>query len=350
MRAVLVLEDGKVFHGSGFGAKATKIGELVFNTSMTGYQEALTDPSCAGQILLMTYPLIGNYGINAIDYESNRIHSSGFVVRQMSPDHEHRNSEKSLDLFLKDHGIPGIYGLDTRSIVRNIRDHGVMPAAISTGDADPKDLLRKIHEFDYSGQDYVKAVTTVKPQKFGKGKKIALIDYGAKMGIVRDLVAHGCEVHFIPATTAAKEIKALEPDGIVLSNGPGNPAVPEYAYDTIREISGYRPIFGICLGHQLLAHVHGGTTKKLKFGHRGGNHAVMDLIKNKIAITTQNHSYVVDNVPKGFEVTHIHVNDKTIEGMRNDNLQIFSVQYHPEASPGSHDSKYLFDEFMKMIK
>ena len=349
MKGVLVLEDGRVFHGHGFGAKTERIGELVFNTSMTGYEEALTDPSYAGQILLMTYPLVGNYGINPTDKESSRIHPRGFIVRQLSPDEEHRQNTQSLDAFLKDNGTPGLYGIDTRSIVRNIRDRGVMPAAIAAGDADPKSLLKKIKEFDYSGVDYLGEVTVNKPKKFGKGKKVVLIDYGAKMGIVRELVKFGCEVHMLPASATADDVKSLEPDGIMLSNGPGDPAVPKYAHKTIKEIGGYKPIFAICLGHQLLAHAYGGTTKKLKFGHRGSNHSVMELKTGKVSITTQNHGFAVDKVPEGFEVTHINVNDKTIEGMESKNKQIFCVQYHPEASPGPHDSKVLFEKFMKMM-
>jgi carbamoyl-phosphate synthase small subunit len=351
MKAVLVLEDGRVYHGHGFGAKTEKIGELVFNTSMTGYQEALTDPSYGGQILLMTYPLVGNYGINATDQESSKIHPRGFVIRQMSPDEEHRQVKESLGKFLKEHNIPGIYGIDTREIVRNIRDKGVMPAAIATydGEIDIEKLKKKIHEFDYSGYDYLKDLSVEKLEKNGKGKKIVLIDYGAKMGIVRELVARNCEVHILPASCSTDDVKKLNPDGIMLSNGPGDPSVPTYTYKTIKELGGYKPMFAICLGHQLLAHAYGGSTKKLKFGHRGSNHSVMDMKTKKVAITTQNHGFAVDNVPEGFEVTHINVNDKTIEGMRNEKLKIFSVQYHPEASPGPHDSKYLFEEFMKMM-
>jgi carbamoyl-phosphate synthase small subunit len=352
MKAVLVLEDGKTFHGSGFGALAERTGELVFNTSMTGYQEALTDPSYGGQILLMTYPLIGNYGTNETDQESSAIHPHGFAVRQLSPDGEHRQMDATLDSFLKKHNAPGIYGIDTRQIVRHIRNRGVMPAVISTyeDNIDIESLKRKASGFDYSDYDYVKDACVSKPEKHGKGKKIALIDYGAKMGIMRELVKRNCEVHILPASSTAEDVLAIEPEGIMLSNGPGDPAVPKYAHKTIRNLIGKKPTFAICLGHQLLAHAFGGSTMKLKFGHRGSNHAVEDLRTGRVAITTQNHGFAVDKIPEGFEVTQINVNDKTVEGMRNDNKQVFSVQYHPEASPGPHDSKHLFDEFMKMIK
>lgn len=352
MKAVLVLEDGNIFFGNGFGALAKRSGELVFNTSMTGYQEALTDPSYGGQILLMTYPLMGNYGTNAEEQESGSIHPRGFAVRELSPDDQHRKMDSTLDSFLKKHNTPGIHGIDTRQIVRHIRDRGVMPAIIATyeNEIDLDSLKEEVKKFDYSDYDYVKDAGVKKPEIHGKGRKIALIDYGAKMGIVRELVKRGCEVHVLPATSSAGEVLALEPEGIMLSNGPGDPAVPKYAHETIRNLVGKKPTFAICLGHQMIAHAFGGSTMKLKFGHRGCNHAVEDLRTGKVSITTQNHGFAVDKIPEGFEVTHINVNDRTVEGMRNENLQVFSVQYHPEACPGPHDSKYLFDEFMKMMK
>ncbi|MFH0884985.1 MAG: glutamine-hydrolyzing carbamoyl-phosphate synthase small subunit [Candidatus Micrarchaeota archaeon] len=354
LRAALVLKDGTVLQGQGFGAKAEIMGELVFNTSMMGYQEALTDPSYAGQILLMTYPLIGNYGTNAHEQESDKIHPAGFVIREISPDAEHRNSEGSIHSFLKDMGVPGICGIDTRMIVRRIRDKGVMPAILATSDSeadlDPKKLLSKL-EFDYSSIDFVSKVSTKEPKLFGKGgkRRVALIDYGVKMGIVRELLKRKCEVHVLPSSSSAAEIRALEPDGLLLSNGPGDPAILAGAHKTIRELEGYRPIFGICLGHQLLAHAFGGDTYKLKFGHRGSNHAILDTRSRKVMITTQNHGFAVGKMPEGFELTHINVNDKSVEGMADAKKRIFSVQYHPEASPGPHDSFYLFDEFMKMM-
>jgi len=354
MRSVLVLKDGTILHGIGFGARAKRMGELVFNTSMTGYQEALTDPSYAGQILLMTYPLIGNYGTNQNDFESDRVHPEGFVIRELSQDAEQRDSKQSLDPFLKEHGTPGIYGIDTRFLVRHIRNKGVMPAILATSDTesdlDPKKLLQAL-EFDYSSIDFVSKVSTSRPLVFGKGgtKRVALIDYGVKMGIVRELVSRKCEVHVLPCSTSAREIKALEPEGIVLSNGPGDPAILTDAHKTIRELEGFCPMFGICLGHQLLAHAFGGDTYKLKFGHRGSNHAVQDLRSKKVSITTQNHGFAVGKIPEGFELTHVNVNDKSVEGMQNSGKKISCVQYHPEASPGPHDSKILFDEFMKMM-
>jgi len=353
MKAVLALKDGTVIHGTGFGAEAEHVGELVFNTSMTGYEEGLTDPSYAGQILLMTYPLIGNYGINGKDRESDRIHPAGFVIRELSPDEQHRQAKQSLDAFLKQFGVPGMSGIDTRFLVRHIRDKGVMPAIIATSKAeiDVKKLVDRMNKFDYSSVDFVSQVTTKEAKVFNKGgkKRVVLIDYGVKMGIVRDLVARGCEVHLLPASATAADVKALEPEGIMLSNGPGDPAILKHAHETIRGLEGYKPIFGVCLGNQLIAHAFGGDTYKLKFGHRGCNHAVLDLKTNRTALTTQNHGFAVGKIPKGFEMSHINVNDKSVEGLRHVNKAIFSVQYHPEASPGPHDSRYLFDEFMKMI-
>ncbi len=356
-RAVLVLQDGTVLEGTGFGAQAERMGELVFNTSMMGYQEALTDPSYGGQILLMTYPLIGNYGTNKADRESERVHPSGFVIREMSRDAEHRDSQATLDSFLKESGVPGISGIDTRFVVRHIRDKGVMPAILAVSELEsalePKKLHKKL-EFDYSSIDFVSKVSTKEPKVFPAAvkagmKKVALIDYGVKMGIVRELVARGCSVHLLPCSSTAADIKALEPDGILLSNGPGDPALLKGAHKTIRELEGYRPMFGVCLGHQLLAHAFGGDTYKLKFGHRGSNHAVMDTRTKRIAITTQNHGFAVGSIPRGFELTHVNVNDRSVEGMIDRKRGIFSVQYHPEASPGPHDSRYLFDEFIRMI-
>lgn len=352
MKAVLALKDGTIIHGLGFGAKTQLPGELVFNTSMMGYQEALTDPSYGGQILMMTYPLIGNYGTNKTDQESNKIHASGFVVRQISDDHQHKDSIKNIDSFLKDHHVPGIYGIDTRSLVRHIRDKGVMPAILATSenDIDVKKLVEKM-QFDYSSIDFVSETSTKSKQVFGKNNKtkIAMIDYGVKMGIVRELVKRGCEVHLFPCTSTTNEIKSIEPDGILLSNGPGDPAILKYAHKTIQELGGYKPIFGICLGHQLLSHAFGGDTYKLKFGHRGSNHSVMDIKTKRTYITTQNHGFAVGKIPDQFELTQINVNDKSVEGMRSDSKNIFSVQYHPEACPGPHDTRFLFDEFLKMI-
>jgi len=352
-RAVLLLQDGTALYGEGFGAQALSQGELVFNTSMTGYQEALTDPSYAGQILLMTNPLIGNYGVNATDFESGKVHPGGFAVRSLSPDYSHMEAEKGIDAFLREHGVPGISGIDTRFLVRKIRTRGVMPALLATyeGELDAKKL--KV-DFDYSGKDFVAEVTTREPKVFGNGGKgrVVLIDYGVKLGIVRELVARGVEVVAVPSFASADQIKSYEPGGILLSNGPGDPAILTEAHKAIRSLSdrGY-PIFGICLGHQLLAHAFGGSTFKLKFGHRGSNHPVLDRKSGKVAITTQNHGYAVDpeRVPEGFQITHVNLNDGTVEGMEHGELPVFSVQYHPEASPGPHDSKKLFDRFVNML-
>jgi carbamoyl-phosphate synthase small subunit len=367
MKAVLALKDGTVLHGAGFGAEGERTGELVFNTSMTGYQEALTDPSYGGQILLMTYPLIGNYGVNAADNESSRVHARGFVVRELSPDFQHRSAEGSVDSFLKKNGTPGITGVDTRFLVRRIRSKGVMPAIIaaSVSEIDVDKLVGKMEGFDYSATDYVAEASTKEKKVFGEGdtlegtrdaaqalrsgerKKVALLDFGVKMGIVRELVKRGCEVHVLPAYSSAAEVKEIEPDGIMLSNGPGDPAVVTGIHKTVKELAGCAPMFGVCLGHQVLAHAFGGNTFKLKFGHRGSNHPVLDLERNKVAITTQNHGFAVDKIPEGFELTHRNLNDGSVEGMRNKELGIFSVQYHPEASPGPHDSGYLFDKFVE---
>jgi len=354
LKAVLILKDGTILYGSGFGAQATRIGELVFNTSMTGYQEALTDPSYAGQILLLTYPLAGNYGINESDFESNAVQVEGFAVREVCPTPQHRESAKTLDSFLREFAVPGIAGIDTRFVVRRIREHGVMPALLATYEdsIDAKELLESI-KFDYSAKNFVAEVTTKQPKVYGDGqKRVVLIDYGVKMGIVRELVSRGIKVIVLPCFVSADEVRAYEPDGVVLSNGPGDPAILTDAHGTIRRLTdrGY-PMFGICLGHQLLAHAYGGRTFKLKFGHRGSNHPVLDGRKNCVVITTQNHGFAVDaaSVEHCFAITHINVNDGTVEGMAHNNKPIFSVQYHPEANPGPHDSRYLFDQFVKML-
>jgi len=353
MKAALVLQDGTVLHGIGFGARALSQGELVFNTSMTGYQEALTDPSYAGQMLLMTNPLIGNYGINETDFESDKVHPRGFVVRNLSPDFSHAEAQKSVDAFLKEHGVPGITGIDTRFLVRKIRTRGVMPALLATYEGE-LDITKLKVDFDYSGKDFVQEVTTREPKTFGPGgkKRVVLIDYGVKMGIVRELVAMGCEVVVVPGSASAAQVRSHEPDGVLLSNGPGDPAILTEAHKTIRSLSdaGY-PMFGICLGHQLIAHAFGGTTYKLKFGHRGSNHPVLDRKSGRVAITTQNHGYAVDagKPPECFALTQFNLNDGTVEGMEHSGLPVFSVQYHPEASPGPHDSKALFGRFVKML-
>ncbi len=351
MNGALILKDGTVLYGKGFGARTERIGELVFNTSMIGYQEALTDPSYAGQILLMTYPLIGNYGIDSKNNESSSVHVEGFAVHNMCEHEDHRDSIKTVDSFLKESNVPGIHGIDTRFIVRHVRSQGVMPAILATyeGNCNTNELMKRL-SFDYSSVDFVSKVTTKKPEIYGNENKttVVLIDYGVKMNIVRELVQRKLKVVVVPSWYTAKQIKEYEPQGILLSNGPGDPAILTEAHKTIRELSDL-PLFGICLGHQLITHAFGGNTYKLKFGHRGGNHPVLDKVRNKVVITTQNHGFATQNVPKDFEVTHLNLNDSTIEGIRHTSKPIFSVQYHPESSPGPEDSKYLFDQFVKNI-
>lgn len=355
-RALLVLRDGSVFSGRGFGAEATFTGELVFNTSFCGYQESLTDPSYAGQILTATYPLIGNYGVNGEDFESGRVQVSGFVVREVCNKPFHMKSRETLDGFLKRFDIPGIYDVDTRAIVRRIREFGVMPACLSVysgKEPDREELLGKARKLDYSKIDFVELVTTKKMKEYpASGKhKVVLIDCGVKMSIIREIVKRNISVLSVPARTSAKEILSMKPDGVIISNGPGDPALLTYVTKTVKELVPKLPLFGICLGHQIIAQAVGGRTFKLKFGHRGGNHPVKDLESGRVYITSQNHGYAVDekSLPKEFIVTHRNCNDKTVEGIKHRELPVFSVQYHPEANPGPLDSRYLFDEFEKII-
>jgi carbamoyl-phosphate synthase small subunit len=355
-KALLILRDGSVFLGKGFGAETTSLGELVFNTNFCGYQESLTDPSYAGQILTATYPLIGNYGLNEEDFESDKIQVSGFVVREICDKPFHMKSKETLDEFMKRFDVPGICNVDTRMIVRKIRNFGVMPACLSVYSGkqpDKEELLCKAKELDYSKIDFVEKITTRKRREYlvdGK-RKVVLIDCGVKMSIIRELLKRDISVVSVPARTNVEEILSLEPDGILVSNGPGDPALLSYAAKTVRELMRRLPVFGICLGHQVIAHAIGGKTFKLKFGHRGGNHPVKDLESGRVYITSQNHGYAVDekSLPKEFIVTHINCNDRTVEGMRHRELPVFSVQYHPEANPGPLDSKYLFDKFVDMI-
>lgn len=357
MKGVLVLKDGSIYAGEGFGAEAVAVGELVFSTTMTGYQEALTDPSYAGQILMPTYPLIGNYGVNEEDYESRRIWARGFVVRERCEGFEHAKARGSIDEFLKRFGVPGISGLDTRAIVRKIRSQGVMPACIAAyeGEVDFNALLAKARALDYSSIDFVREVSEQGAKVYGKGqsgKKVVLIDCGTKMNIVRELDARGVQVVSVNCTASADEIRKHEPDGLLISNGPGDPALLGYVASTVKQFIGRMPVFGICLGIQVLAHAVGGKTYKLKFGHRGANHPVKDLASGRVRITTQNHGFAVDakSLPKEYVITQVNGNDGTVEGMRHESLPVFAVQYHPEAHPGPRDSEYLFDEFVKMMK
>ena len=358
MKALLALEDGTVFHGNTFAGEGEVLGEVVFNTSMTGYQEILTDPSYKGQVVTMTYPLIGNYGINAEDIESSRIQVEGFVVREYEPLPSNWRSEQDLAGYLSDQGIIGIEGVDTRALTSHIRLAGAMRGVISTKDLDPDTLVKKAKDSQgLMGRDLVKGVTCRKPYEWprelrGRFKVVAL-DCGVKYNMIRSLAKRGCSVTIVPAHTGAEEIRAMNPDGLLLSNGPGDPEPITYAVDTIKNLIPDYPIFGICLGHQLLGLAFGGKTYKLRFGHRGANHPVKNLLTGKVEITAQNHGFCVDiNSIKDPEivVTHINLNDQTLEGMRHRTLPILSVQYHPEASPGPHDSSYLFDEFIELMQ
>ncbi len=358
MKALIALEDGTVFHGNAFAGEGEVSGEVVFNTGMTGYQEILTDPSYKGQIVTMTYPLIGNYGVNSEDTESRGIQVEAFVVREYEPVPSNWRSEKTLGDYLSQEGKIGIEGVDTRALVRHIRLAGAMKGVISTQDLDPISLVAKAKASQgIVGRDLVKEVTCPKPYEWqynGEGRfSVVAFDFGIKFNIVRSLVKRGCNVTVVPAHSNAEQIKNIGPDGILLSNGPGDPEPITYAVRTIQNLIGKYPIFGICLGQQLLGLAFGGKTFKLKFGHRGVNHPVKNLLTGKVEITTQNHGFCVDIASikdPEIEITHINLNDQTLEGMRHRSLPIFSVQYHPEASPGPHDSSYLFDEFIKMMQ
>lgn len=357
MEAVLALEDGLVFEGRGVGAEGEATGELVFNTSMTGYQEILTDPSYAGQIITMTYPLIGNYGVNAEDVESRRPFCRGFVMHECCFEPSNWRATASLPEYLKAHGVVAIDGVDTRMITKHIRTRGALKAALSTTDLDPERLVAKARaSADMAGSDYVQEVTVDKPYEWNPGFKgryrVVALDYGTKYNILRMLEEAGCNVVVMPATATAEEILAQRPDGIFLSNGPGDPAALEYLYPTLRALFGKAPIFGICLGHQVLAHAFGGKTFKLKFGHRGGNQPVFNEDTRAVEISCQNHGFAVDPDsldPSEVRITHLNLNDHSVEGMEHRRLPIFSVQYHPESSPGPHDSRYLFKRFARLM-
>ncbi len=374
-RANLVLADGTVFPGEPYGARGTTVGEAVFTTTMTGYQEVLTDPSYSGQLVTMTAPEIGNVGVNAVDAESvdGKPHAAGFILRDASPLASNWRSEQTLDAYLAQHGIVAISGVDTRKLTRHLRDKGSQNAAIGVEPVET--LLRKAREApDMNGLDLVKGVTPSKAYAFTEGRggwavdgafvpgsrkgrsarehHVVAIDYGVKKNILRCLVDSGCRVTVVPASATANEILGLAPDGVFLSNGPGDPAAVGYAVETIKGLLGKKPIFGICLGHQLLALALGGKTYKLKFGHRGANQPVKDLATGRIEITTQNHGFCVDlkSLPSGVESTHVHLNDGTSEGLAVKQLRAFSVLYHPEAAAGPHDALYLFDRFTAMME
>jgi carbamoyl-phosphate synthase small subunit len=356
-RAILVLADGSVYEGYSFGADADTYGEVVFNTSMVGYQEMLTDPSYAGQIVVPTYPLIGNYGVNDIDFESKKIQVRGFVVREECLQPNHYLSQKTLHQYLAESGITGICGVDTRAITRKLRSFGVMMGMLTT-EKTPQQALESLKSLpDYGATDFVRQVTTEAPYKWEPEgppatHHIVVLDCGLKYNILRILRQHGCAVTAVPCTMSAADILNLKPDGILLSPGPGDPELLDYIVVTVRELAGKKPMMGICLGNQLIARAFGGSNFKLKFGHRGGNHPVRDLATGKVYITAQNHGYAVDpdTLKNGLEVTHINLNDGTVEGLRHKELPIFAIQYHSEASPGPWDSTYLLEQFVKMVK
>ena len=382
MKAILALEDGSVFHGTGFGARASACGEVCFNTSMTGYQEILTDPSYKAQIVTMTYPLIGNYGVNEQDVESWQPHVAGFVVRELSPVVSNWRSDSSLHEYLAKHGIPGIQGIDTRALTKKLRVRGAMNGFLTTENISAEEAVARAKSWEgLVGVDYVKEVThkqafawDAKDEQsaaFDLVRGIAVVDarqhrkpmppadipivafdFGMKYNIARRLRQHGFKVQVLPATTTAAEALKYKPAGIFLSNGPGDPAALGYAVNTVRELLNTGiPTFGICLGHQILGQAFGGKTFKLKFGHRGGNQPVKDLISGKVEITSQNHGFAVDpsSLPSDVQVDRINLNDQTVEGMRHKTKPVFCVQYHPEASPGPHDSTPLFGEFRELV-
>ncbi|MCY9513612.1 glutamine-hydrolyzing carbamoyl-phosphate synthase small subunit [Paenibacillus apiarius] len=353
MQARLMLEDGTLFTGAAFGADGESAGEVVFNTGITGYQEVLSDPSYCGQIVTMTYPLIGNYGIARDDFEAIRPYVHGFVVRRHEVTPSNWRAEYTVDRLLKEYGIVGISGIDTRMLTRKLRHFGTMKGILTTG-SQPVDELKEMLGVTELMRDQVARTST--NQLFsspGDKERIVLVDFGAKSGILRELTKRGCDVVVVPHDTTAEEIRRLRPDGIQLSNGPGDPKDVPHAVNMIQELLGEIPIFGICLGHQLFALACGADTGKLKFGHRGGNHPVKELATNRCYITSQNHGYtVVEESIQGTDlvVTHINNNDKTIEGLKHANAPAFSVQYHPEAAPGPYDNSYLFDDFIEMIR
>jgi carbamoyl-phosphate synthase small subunit len=390
MRAILALADGTIYEGEHFGAIGESSGEVVFNTSMTGYQEILTDPSYKGQIVTMTYPLIGNYGCNDVDVESVVPQVEGFIVREYSAHYSNWRSRCSLGTYLEEHGVIGIHGVDTRALTKRLRVHGVMNGVLSTEDYDTQQLIAKAQAWQgLIGVDLVHRVTCPSPylwedsnshpnafsdSDFSKYQsstqltnnfdsssvgvvpepqfRVIAMDFGIKYNILRQLTHYGCQVQVVPAHTSAEDILSANPNGIFLSNGPGDPDAVDYALETIKKLIGRKPIFGICLGHQLLGLAFGGKRFKLKFGHRGANQPVKRLETNTVEITAQNHGFCVDidSLPNTVEITHVNLNDQTLEGMRHSEHPVLAVQYHPEASPGPHDASYLFKQFTDLMK
>ncbi len=372
MEGILALADGRTFRGTLFGAIGEAEGEVVFNTSMSGYQEVLTDPSYCGQMVVMTYPLIGNTGINPEDFESDRPHLSGFIIKELSGIPSNWRSRETLDEFLKRHGVVGLQGIDTRALTRHIRDRGAQQAVISQNLSNPDALIQKAKKSPgMEGKDLVQQVTCKEPYGWNEGDwdlrlgysdlshnghkesfSVVAYDFGIKRNILRRLTQVGCKVKVVPADTPAETVLKMKPDGVFLSNGPGDPAAVSYAIQNVRDLIGKVPIFGICLGHQILNLALGGTTYKLQFGHHGGNQPVMDLRKRKVEITSQNHGFAVDDKTGSddVEITCINLNDQTVEGIRHKKYPVSSVQYHPEASPGPQDSSYLFQDFVSLMK
>ena len=355
MKAKLALEDGTIFHGYSFGAVGEASAEIVFNTSMTGYQEIITDPSYAGQMVVMTYPLIGNYGVNSQDKESKKPFLEALVIRELSCVESSWRSEMSLSEYMLKNNVPGIQGIDTRALTRHIRTKGAMRAVVSTDDSDEISLVKKAKSSPgLSGRNLVKDVTCDKPYDWSKkgGFKVAVIDCGVKYNILRNLEANNCSVKVFPCHTSSEEILLENPNGVLVSNGPGDPATVLDVIDTVKSLIGKLPVFGICLGQQIIGLALGGKTYKLKFGHHGGNHPVKDIVSGKCYITSQNHGFCVDIdslCQNDIDVTHINLNDDTLEGLAHKRLPLFSVQFHPEAGPGPRDAQGLFRYFTKMM-
>ncbi|MEM9398757.1 MAG: glutamine-hydrolyzing carbamoyl-phosphate synthase small subunit [Verrucomicrobiota bacterium] len=380
MSGFLALEDGSIFRGESFGFDSTVAAEICFNTSLTGYQEMLTDPSYKGQILTLTYPEIGNYGVNEQDVESYCPHVNGLIIRELSPVASNWRCQETLQSYLLRYKIPALKGVDTRALTKKLRQHGAMKGVLSSQDLSEDEAVCMAKDWHgLEGIDYVKEVTSQKIYNWHEKEicneewlddyrlktlkidnalppikyKIVAYDFGIKYNILRCLRQNGFDVTVVPASTTAEEVLAINPDGIFLSNGPGDPAAVTYAHEAVRSLIGKKPIFGICMGNQILAHALGGKTTKLKFGHRGGNQPVKDLATNRVVITSQNHGFAVDGDSfdeVGVEVSHINLNDGTCEGLQHKELPVFSVQYHPEASPGPHDANYLFKKFSKVIE